>query len=180
VHSSEKKSLNYLSEIDKDKLDGQFFQNIETSVERKKLKDFLAAGIEKPLNMGGVSASDIIDTAKTYLGVPHCMGGTSRKCIDCSGLLVKVFAQFGITLPHSSEEQATYGKILSADEELRMGDLVFFMRTYKTHKIITHSGIYIGDNLFIHTSSQSGVTISSLKETYWNKKFIFGTRILRQ
>ncbi len=53
----------------------------------------------------------------------------------------------------------------------------FFIRSYKTHHFITHSGIYVGDNKFIHTSSKNGVTITSLDDPWWNEKFIFGTRI---
>jgi cell wall-associated NlpC family hydrolase len=105
------------------------------------------------------------------------MGGTSRKCMDCSGLLMTVFATHNIQLPHNSEEQARYGTIISGMDELRKGDLVFFIRTYKTNSFITHSGIYLGDGNFIHTSSSKGVTITSLNNSWWADKFIFGTRV---
>ena len=72
------------------------------------------------------------------------MGGTTMKCMDCSGLLVTVFARYGIRLPHNSEEQARYGKIIAGTDELKKGDLVFFIRSYRTNHFITHSGIYIG------------------------------------
>ncbi|TFG73904.1 MAG: NlpC/P60 family protein, partial [Thermodesulfobacteriales bacterium] len=97
---------------------------------------------------------------------------------DCSGLLVTVFGTHGIVLPHNSEEQARYGKIINGKDGLKKGDLVFFIRSYKTDRFITHSGIYIGSNKFIHTSSTNGVTITSLSDPWWNEKFIFGTRIL--
>ena len=155
----------------------QSFQNIESHAEKKKLKDFLAAGNEKELNTHNTSADEIIKTAQKYIGVPHCMGGTTMKCIDCSGLLLTAFAKNGIKLPHNSEEQARYGKIIAGMDKLRKGDLVFFIRSYKTHQFITHSGIYIGNNQFIHTSSKNGVTITSLDDPYWNEKYIFGTRL---
>jgi cell wall-associated NlpC family hydrolase len=63
-------------------------------------------------------------------------------------------------------------------DKLIKGDLVFFIRSYETHDFITHSGIYIGNNKFIHTSSKSGVTITSLNDPWWKGKFIFGTRVL--
>jgi cell wall-associated NlpC family hydrolase len=107
------------------------------------------------------------------------MGGTTMKCMDCSGLLVAVFATHGIYLPHNSEEQARYGKIIAGMDELKKGDLVFFIRSYKTHLFITHSGIYIGYNKFIHTSTKNGVTITSLSDPWWKEKFIFGTRVLK-
>ena len=157
----------------------QSFQNIENKADRKKLNDFLTAGIEKSLNTQTASADEIIETAEKYLGVPHCMGGTTMKCMDCSGLLVTVFARLGIILPHNSEEQARYGKIISRMDELKKGDLVFFIRTYETHHFITHSGIYAGNNKFIHVSSKNGVIITSINDPWWNQKFIFGTRVLK-
>ena len=89
------------------------FQNIKSQAEKKKLKDFMDAGTEKVINTRNTSPDEIIKTAQKYLGVPHCMGGTTMKCIDCSGLLVAVFARHGIHLPHNSEEQARYGKIIT-------------------------------------------------------------------
>jgi cell wall-associated NlpC family hydrolase len=149
------------------------------NAERNKFNDFLAAGIEKGLNTQTASADKIIETAEKYLGVPHCMGGTTMKCMDCSGLLLTVFARLGINLPHNSEEQARYGKIISRTDELRKGDLVFFIRTYETHHFITHSGIYAGNYKFIHASAKNGVIITSINDPWWNQKFIFGTRVLK-
>lgn len=156
----------------------QSFQNIESKTDRKRLNDFLTTGIEKGINTQTASADEIIETAERYLGVPHCMGGTTMKCMDCSGLLVTVFANIGIKLPHNSEEQARYGKIISRTDELKKGDLVFFIRTYETRHFITHSGIYAGNNKFIHVSARNGVIITSINDPWWNQKFIFGTRIL--
>jgi len=135
------------------------------------------AGIEKELNTSNASPDEIIKTARQYLGVPHCMGGTTMKCMDCSGLLVAIFDKYGIRLPHNSQEQARYGKMIAGTDKLKKGDLVFFIRSYKTSNFITHSGIYLGDNKFIHTSTSSGVTITPLNDPWWSGKFIFGTRI---
>ena len=155
------------------------FPGIEGRSEKKELKAFTDGGTEKALDTRGVTPGDVIATAEKYLGVPHCMGGTTMKCIDCSGLLVAVFGSHGIRLPHSSEEQARYGTIIPGMGSLRRGDLVFFIRTYSTGRFITHSGIYVGDNRFIHTSTSLGVTITSLSDPWWNKKFLFGTRVFR-
>jgi murein DD-endopeptidase / murein LD-carboxypeptidase len=151
--------------------------NIKSSGDKKKLKDFMDAGAEKGIYTRNTSVDEIINTAQKYLGVPHCMGGTTMKCIDCSGLLVAVFAKHSIFLPHNSEEQARYGKIIAGMDKLKKGDLVFFIRSYKTRSFITHSGIYLGNNKFIHTSSKNGVTITSLNDPWWKEKFIFGTRV---
>lgn len=154
-------------------------QKSTTANENRKLKEFLKAGSEKMLNVGNTSPDEIIKTARKYLGVPHCMGGKSSKCTDCSGLLVMVFAQYDINFPHNSEEQARYGKVISDKDQLKKGDLVFFIKSYKTNKFITHSGIYIGNGEFIHTSTSKGVIITSINDPWWNDKFIFGTRIFK-
>lgn len=153
------------------------FYNIESQSEKNKLKEFMDGGTGKAINIRNASPDEIISTARKYLGVPHCMGGTTMKCIDCSGLLVAVFGKYGIKVPHSSEEQARYGRIIKDINDLKRGDLVFFIRSYKTSNLITHSGIYTGDNKFIHTSSTVGVTITPMSDPYWSEKFLFGTRV---
>lgn len=145
--------------------------------EDNKLRDFEASGTGKYLNTSKADPEKIIETAAKYLGVPHCMGGTSMKCTDCSGLIVSVFAAYGIKLPHNSQAQARYGKIIYGIGNLVRGDLVFFIRSYNTPNYITHVGIYLGNNEFIHTSVNYGVTITSLNDKYWRPKFVFGTRI---
>lgn len=155
------------------------FENINSKAEKKRLEGFINGGIEKSLNTNNVNADALIKTARQYLGVPHCMGGTTTKCMDCSGLLVAVFSKFSISLPHNSEEQARYGTIITRREDLKKGDLVFFIRTYRTNNFITHAGIYTGNNEFIHASTSNGVTITSLYDQWWYDKFIFGTKVLK-
>jgi len=150
---------------------------LESPAERKRLNEFMDSGVEKPLDTRKVTPDEIISTARWYLGVPHCMGGKTMKCIDCSGLLAVVFASHGMQLPHSSEEQARYGRIIAGRESLKKGDMVFFIRTYNTSRFITHSGIYVGDNKFIHTSTSLGVTITSLDDPWWNERYVFATRV---
>lgn len=149
----------------------------EIKTNNRELKRFMDQGFEKPLNTSGTSANEIIKTARKYLGVPHCMGGTTSKCMDCSGLLYSTFKTHGIEFARSSEEQARYGMYIGDRSQLQRGDLVFFVRSYTTNKYITHSGIYLGNNEFIHASSSQGVTITSLSNSWWSERFIFGTRI---
>lgn len=150
-----------------------------SSTEKKRLEEFMAAGIENVAGKPGVTPEEIIATARGYLGVPHCMGGTTAKCMDCSGLVFRVFAANGIDLPHSAEEQARFGMIIKDRSSLMPGDLVFFIRTYSTSRVITHSGIWLGDGSFIHASSSQGVTVTRLNDPYWDGRYIFGTRILQ-
>lgn len=149
----------------------------KSPAEYKMLLGFREKGFEKPLNTRNASPVGIIEASREFLGVPHCMGGTTRRCLDCSGLLLTVFAMYGIDFPHNSEEQARYGRMIPEMKNLREGDLVFFTRSYNTPRFITHSGIYLGDDLFIHTSSSKGVTITSLFDPWWHVRFVFGTRI---
>ncbi len=149
----------------------------DNSSNSKKVKNYLKSRDEKHLDMGNTSLDDIIKTAQTYIGTPHCMGGHSKKCTDCSGFVMAVFAEYGIKLPHGSQDQSYYGEVLQSRKDLKEGDLVFFYKTYNTSNLVTHTGIYLGDNKFIHASSSKGVTISSLVGTWWEDKFIFGTRI---
>lgn len=166
-----------ISDCSKRVYPGREFENIESKAESNRLKEFFDSGIERELDTRNTDPDEIIRTARKYLGVPHCMGGKTAKCLDCSGLLVAVFGKHGIILPHNSEEQARYGRIINSMEKLKRGDLVFFINTYKTNRFITHSGIYIGNNEFIHTSSGAGVTVTALDNSWWNGKFIFGTRV---
>ena len=147
--------------------------------EIKRLEQFINAGIGLSVASNKATPEDIIGTARGYLGVPHCMGGTTAKCMDCSGLIFRVFDSHGIILPHNSEEQARYGTVISDRGNLRPGDLLFFIRTYNTSRLITHSGIYTGNGSFIHTSSSKGVTVTSLDDPWWSERYLFATRILR-
>ncbi len=145
----------------------------------QKLKNFQSTGIEKSLDLDTTTMSQIIDTALSYKGTPHCMGGITHSCIDCSGLLYISFKNNDVNIPHNSQEIARYGKIIVAPDSLQRGDLVFFVETYRTSKVITHSGIYLGEGNFIHTSASRGVMISNLSSKYYSDHYIFGTRIIK-
>lgn len=105
------------------------------------------------------------------------MGGTTKNGIDCSGLVMVAHQKNKISLPHDGNEQARYGKIILSKGKLKRGDLVFFHSTYNTSKLVTHSGIYLGDNQFIHVSSRKGASIASLESSYWSTHYLFGSRL---
>jgi cell wall-associated NlpC family hydrolase len=144
----------------------------------KKILAFRKGGVEKKVNTSDYDREGIIEYAESLLGTPHVMGGYSPSGLDCSGLVKLAHAQFGVDLPRSSHDQGRYGTIISSGEELERGDLVFFHSTYKKSELITHSGIYLGENRFIHTSTSRGVTISTLfDEGYYQKHYLFATRL---
>lgn len=117
----------------------------------------------------------IVNTAKKYIGVPYVWGGSSPSGFDCSGLVQYAFKAHGISLPRTSKQQWTAGTLISKSQ-LKPGDLVFFANTYTTG--VSHVGIYVGDNQFIHASSSKGVIISSLSNSYWAEHYHGCRRVL--
>jgi cell wall-associated NlpC family hydrolase len=126
------------------------------------------------LNMGKPTASAIITTAKKYIGVPYVWGGSTPSGFDCSGFVQYVFNAHGISLPRTSKQQYGVGTYVSK-ANLKAGDLVFFDTEGSG---ISHLGIYIGNNQFIHASSSKGVIITSLSNTYWAPRYYGAKRIL--
>jgi cell wall-associated NlpC family hydrolase len=142
-----------------------------------EMQSFLNGGAERKLDTGKKKPKQIIRTAEKFKGTPHCMGGTTKKCLDCSGLTYASFTAHKISLPRNSQEQARYGKIIYNRDDLKRGDLVFFTKSYSTSDYVTHVGIYLGNNMFIHTSSSKGVTETPIYNPWWSERFVFGTRI---
>ncbi|HCE58723.1 MAG TPA: NlpC/P60 family protein [Prolixibacteraceae bacterium] len=142
-----------------------------------EMQAFAKGGVERDLKTGRKKPKKIIKTAEKYLGTPHCMGGTSKKCLDCSGLTYISFAKNKIEIPRNSQEQARYGRLIFDRNDLKRGDLVFFTRSYKTSDYVTHVGIYLGKGMFIHASSSAGVTKTALTNSWWSERFVFGTRV---
>lgn len=118
--------------------------------------------------------SRLMDQYASWKGVRYRLGGSTRKGIDCSAFVQRTFReQFGLELPRSTSEQQDSGKSISRSQ-LRTGDLVLF-RAGSTGR---HVGIYIGNSQFVHASTSSGVTISSMNEPYWKKRYNEARRVL--
>ena len=113
---------------------------------------------------------------RAYLGTPYKFGGDTRRGMDCSGFVCKVFKEsFKIKLSHNASQQYIRStKILSSD--LRLGDLVFF--SINRSGSIGHVGIYLGKNYFAHASVSRGVTVSNLTEEYYRLRYVGAGRIL--
>lgn len=103
---------------------------------------------------GGVTGSDVVADAKQYLGVPYQWGGTSPSTgFDCSGFVQHVYADLGISLPRTSQEQAQVGTPISSLADAQPGDLLFFEPSSSGPG---HVGIYVGGGMMIdapHTGS---------------------------
>lgn len=119
----------------------------------------------------------LIAAADEYLNVPYRWGGTTSRGLDCSGLIYRALARLGIRVPHSAALLAQRGTPVSL-LRLRPGDLLFFANTYKPG--ISHVGIYLGGDNFLHASSGAGrVTIGSLKDRYFVNHFAGARRIAK-
>jgi NlpC/P60 family len=104
---------------------------------------------------------------KEWRGVKYRLGGLSKSGIDCSGFTQITFlTKFGIALPRTSRSQARIGEEMP-DQEPKPGDLVFF----KVGADTQHVGIFLEKRRFIHASASQGVTISSLDNPYWAKRY---------
>ena len=113
----------------------------------------------------------VVAIAMQYLGTPYVWGGSSPGGFDCSGLVVYVFAQVGVSLPHYTGDLWNQGVPVSADQ-LEPGDLVFFNG-------LGHVGIYIGGGQFIHSPHTGDVVkISSLSDPWYSSTYDGARRIL--
>lgn len=125
-------------------------------------------------------ADNIIDTALEFSGVRYKYGGTTKKGMDCSGLLYVAFGENNVKLPRVSYHMAEEGRRIDL-RDVTKGDLLFF-RTTKGAKRINHVGMVVtverGEVKFIHSSTSRGVIVSSLREGYWNGAFVRATRVL--
>ncbi len=118
--------------------------------------------------------SQLRAAADEWESVPQEWGGTTKEGVDCSGLVQSIYdTEFQLSLPRTTERQVQTGTEVSRST-LRAGDLVFFRHGRKKY----HVGIYLSDDEFLHTSSNEGVTISSLTQSYWTKRWWQGRRLL--
>jgi cell wall-associated NlpC family hydrolase len=118
-----------------------------------------------PSRYGGV-----VGIAMQYLGVPYVWGGASPSGFDCSGFIMYVYAQVGVSLPHHAASQYGMGTPVSRDA-LEPGDLVFFNG-------LGHAGIYIGGGQFIHAPHTGDVVkISSLSDSWYAATWVGARRL---
>ena len=123
-------------------------------------------------------ASKLVSYAKSLLGKPYVWGAQGPSSFDCSGFTYYVFKNCAnITLPRTSVDQSTYG-ITVSKSNLKVGDLVFFDTDGANDGNVSHVGIYIGSNQFIHSSSTKGKVVISDFTNYYNNAFVRAKRVL--
>ncbi len=121
------------------------------------------------------ASTDLRSTAERYLGVTYRYGGSSNDGLDCSGFVVIVFNELGIKVPRTSAQQFAFGQPVERTD-LQLGDLVFFNTTGQG---VSHVGIYLSDNEFIHAASNPGRVIKSkLIEPYYAQRYLGARRVM--
>ncbi len=136
--------------------------------------------IIESIPVSNATISNIINSAKSYEGVRYKYGGTTKKGMDCSGLIYTAFNSENIKLPRSSSVMATHGDWIDL-KEVQEGDLLFFA-TRRNSRTINHVGLVTssrpGRVEFIHASTSKGVMTSLLSERYWYFAFVQARRVL--
>lgn len=127
------------------------------------------------VKLNGNENKKMLEVLVQWLGTPYKYGGTTKSGTDCSGMVMAVFKEvYNKDLFRSSYDQLKNVRLIEQNE-LKTGDLVFFKISGNK---VSHVGIYIGEQKFIHSSTSKGVVINSLEEPYYKKYFFSGGRVL--
>ncbi len=122
--------------------------------------------------------NEIVEYAKTFLGVPYVSGGNTPSGFDCSGFVQYVMANFGIQMPRSSTDQYSIG-VRVDKSQLMPGDLVYFKYSASSSGL-NHVGIYVGDGNFIHSTIPGRtVSIDTLTHGYFSDYYYGATRVIK-
>ena len=143
-------------------------------------ESFVRAGAPSPAGVApvpaGVNRDEVLLDIVDLLGTPYRYGGNDRDGIDCSGFTARVYRGASLpSLPRSTREQYRQGRPVKRDS-LQFGDLVFFNTTGDSP---SHVGVFIEDDVFAHASVTFGVTLSSLRSTYYKQRYIGARRVIR-
>lgn len=127
------------------------------------------------VEMTGIFNTSLYATIEQWLGTPYRYAGKTFKGIDCSAFVNKIYENaYCFFIKGNSLEMYRNSKHVTKDE-LAEGDLVFF--NTNRNKIISHVGVYLGNNKFAHASRTRGVIVSDLTHSYYKRYFVNGGRI---
>ena len=119
----------------------------------------------------------MLNSINKYKGVPYKWGGDTMRGMDCSGFTMKVYKESArTTIPHNAASQYKLGAKINR-KKLKFGDLVFF-RDIES-KGVSHVGIYVGNDNFVHASLSKGVVTSSMNQPFYKKRYVSARRLLR-
>jgi lipoprotein Spr len=129
----------------------------------------LDANVEKLTNI------NLLRVIDEWWGTSYCIGGSTKSCIDCSAFSHLIMQDvYNINLPRTAREQYSFSTHIGI-EDLDEGDLVFF--NTGGGRDISHVGIYLLNNKFIHAATSGGVMVSDLNDTYWKAHFKSAGRV---
>jgi cell wall-associated NlpC family hydrolase len=135
-----------------------------------------AISAKSVLNSKTDTGHKVVRQALAYKGTRYRYGGTTKRGLDCSGLVARVWSDLKMKkIPRASSALYNSGKPVHL-AELRPGDLVFFKNTYK--RGISHVGVYAGSNKFVHAAGRhQGVTIAKLSDPYYQLHYAGARRL---
>jgi cell wall-associated NlpC family hydrolase len=126
-----------------------------------------------------INDNKLLELIESWYGTKYKYGGETRQGVDCSGFARAFMSSYyDITLTRSSADQYKQCTTKVKKKKLKQGDLVFF-KTKGSRGGITHVGIYLCNNKFVHAATSTGVMISDLDEDYYKARFVGGGRILK-
>lgn len=118
----------------------------------------------------------IIFEVISYLETPYLYGGNNSNGIDCSAFTQNVMNKaIAKNIPRTASQQFELGIPIAQITELQFGDLVFFDTSRNSYP--GHVGIFMGEDLFAHSSQSQGVVISSIQSDYYKNRFVGGRRL---
>ncbi len=152
-----------------------FIVSVSSCGNKQSDKDFYTYYSKKlGVNLSGKENKKLIKTIAEWKGTPYKYGGTSKSGTDCSGFVSSVYKTvYGKKLHRSSRDMYQYDVNKISKKNLKCGDLLFFKTSGKK---VSHVGIYIADNKFIHAASK-GVVVNDLDETYYKKTYYKSGRV---
>ena len=140
---------------------------------KNELKDKYAGKLK--VNKKDISNISLYTFIDEWYGTPYVYGGNGKSGVDCSGFVYQLYSiVLDSKIPRTSQQQFDATKRIKKVAKLDEGDLVFFNGKGKK---VSHVGVYLQNNYFVHASTSLGVIICNLEEDYWSEHFISGGRL---
>lgn len=155
-------------------LSGSAFSGGSTDLEHAQAWQFKYAQL-LDVAVESVNNSRLYSFIEEWWGTPYRLGGKDKNGVDCSAFVTTLLAVvFQESFSGTSQQMYAQSKRLRSRSELQEGDLVFFSIG---HKRVSHVGVYLDNDRFVHASSSAGVMISDLNEAYWTRYYTGAGRV---
>jgi len=134
----------------------------------------------KTYHISEADRKKLLEDAKYFKGGKYVWGGTTPQGFDCSGYVQYLYKKHNVNLPRTAYAQSKRGEAVDINN-LRKGDLLFFLTDKKRGIPVTHVGIYLGNGKFIHAASKKkGIIISPVHSGYYANKFVSAKRVINK